>query len=114
MSELLWVAVPNGLTEGGQGRWARLRVLIVPRLRADSLAAAGMADWPPPALETARLAVDFAPATDRHPYTVTVDPPHIQAQPRVWQALFGPPMTVKPFQPHTETPPVEGHATLAQ
>lgn len=55
MSELLWVSVPSGRLHDGA---PRLRVVVVPRLR-ESLADAGMADWPT-VVANAALSVEVA------------------------------------------------------
>ncbi|MEA2126772.1 MAG: hypothetical protein QOI80_3554, partial [Solirubrobacteraceae bacterium] len=60
MSELLWIAVPGGL-EGGRHL---LRVLIVPRLNGGTLAASGMAEWPPHELLTAAPTVTWRAGDD--------------------------------------------------
>ncbi len=43
MSELLWVAVPNGLRSPSE---ASIRVLVVPRLAAGTIRDIGLGDWP--------------------------------------------------------------------
>ena len=43
MSELLWVAVPNGLRPTGK---ASIRVLVVPRLEPGDIGKFGLGDWP--------------------------------------------------------------------
>ncbi|MFI1439030.1 hypothetical protein [Streptomyces fructofermentans] len=45
MSTFVWAAVPAGLTTGPEPA-ARIRVLVVPRLAAGSLADFGLQDWP--------------------------------------------------------------------
>lgn len=110
MNELLWVAVPGGIAGGV----ATLRVVVVPRIRDTSLARAGMADWPPPALVSARLAVDFAPAPDGAVATATVDPPHVRAQPGLWRSFFST-IGVRPYgSALTEPPPVQVADTTGQ
>jgi hypothetical protein len=97
MGELLWVAVPGGLTTPDQ---VLLRLLVVPRLDPGTkLAAAGLAHWPPPALTQpgTTLAVDLAPAADG-PVTTHQAVPGSDVQPGVWEAFFGPDSGVRPAQ----------------
>ncbi|MVN75598.1 hypothetical protein GO988_04595 [Hymenobacter sp. HMF4947] len=105
-SELLWIAVPGGITGTADLRQAILRVLVVPRLQGSSLAGEGMANWPPPGLATATLAVDFGADADHLLPPVLVAPPHIQAQPGLWEAFFGPATTLRPAEPPTAPVPV--------
>lgn len=98
MGELLWVAVPGGLTTPDQ---ALLRLLVIPRLDPGTkLAAAGLAHWPPPALTQpgTTLPVDLAPAADG-PVTTHRAVPGSDAQTGVWEAVFGPDAGVRPAQP---------------
>jgi hypothetical protein len=98
MGELLWVAVPGGLTTPDQ---ALLRLLVIPRLDPGTkLAAAGLAHWPPPALTQpgSTLSVDLAPAADG-PVTTHPAVPGSEVQQGVWEAFFGPDAGVRPARP---------------
>ncbi|MFI0898486.1 hypothetical protein [Streptomyces sp. NPDC020983] len=98
MSELLWVAVPGGLTTPDQ---ALLRLLVIPRLDPGTkLAAAGLAHWPPPVLTQpgTTLSVDLASAADG-PVTTHGAVPGSDVQPGVWEAFFGPDAGVRPARP---------------
>ncbi|NML65448.1 hypothetical protein HHL22_09550 [Hymenobacter sp. RP-2-7] len=95
-SELLWIAVPGGLTNSNGAQLAVLRVLVVPRLQGSSLASEGLATWPPPGLATATLAVEFGPDAQHPAPPVLVAPPHVQAQPGLWEAFFGPDTPLQP------------------
>lgn len=100
-SELLWIAVPGGLTNSPDARCALLRVLVVPRLQGSSLASEGLATWPPPGLATATLAVEFGPDPKHPAPPVRVAPPHVQAQPGLWEAFFGPDTPLRPAKQPT-------------
>ena len=103
-SNLLWITVPGGITTDGDAGQAIVRVLVVPRLQGSSLAAEGLASWPPPALATSPLAVDFAAAPEQAFQTVTVPPPHGQAQPGLWEAFFGPGTPLQPARQSSAPP----------
>ena len=100
-SELLWIAVPGGLMTSHDAQHAVLRVLVVPRLQGNSLASEGLVTWPPPALATATLAVEFGPDPKHPAPPVLVAPPHVQAQPGLWEAFFGPATTLQPARQPT-------------
>ncbi len=110
MSELVWVAVPDGFRADDAQR-AALRLLISPRLTTTSLAEAGMEHWPPLDLLSARLVVEFADAAAPGTLlaSVEVEPPHIRAQPGVWEAFFGAGTTIIPPRSRGDSnmPPVE-------
>ena len=89
MSELMFIAVPGGTGTTAGARSALLRVLISPNLTGSSLAADGMEQWPPPSLVGATLMVDFSGTPDDERFAVAARPPHIKAQPGLWQAFFG-------------------------
>ena len=95
-SELIWVAVPGGIKRAVEPSVAVLRVVIIPRLLGTSLASGGMEHWPPPALTNGTLAVQFSRSPVAVGRTVNVLPPHIQAQPGLWEAFFGPGTKVTP------------------
>ena len=88
MSDLLWVAVPGGMSSQGATAQATLRVLIMPRLEGGSLADAGMDHWPPAALLASPLAIDFASAVGADVVTTIVNPPHLQPQSGLWETFF--------------------------
>lgn len=96
MSELLWVAVPGGRTAGGQ---PLLRVLIVPKLDGGSLANHGLERGLPQALTDATLEVAIAAAINADgsadSSVIEVRPPHILAQPGVWEAFFAPDTVIR-------------------
>jgi hypothetical protein len=84
MSELLWIAVPNGLLPAGE---ASIRVLVVPRLTTINIGEAGLGDWPMTLTEE----VDFAMRTR----TTAGEPlslrrPRLVSQPSsdVWAGFF--------------------------
>jgi hypothetical protein len=87
-SELLWVTVPGGFAGTGAARHAVLRVLVTPKLDGGMLRTNGMEQWPPDALVTAHLTVEFAASPDAPTQPVQVPPPHIQPQAGVWGAFF--------------------------
>ncbi|MGI4832327.1 MAG: hypothetical protein ACRYFK_02600 [Janthinobacterium lividum] len=105
-SELLWIAVPGGITASDDGRYAVLRVLVVPRLQGSSLASEGLATWPPPGLATATLAVEFGPDSQHFAPPVLMAPPHMQAQPGLWDAFFGSATLLQPAKQPTAPTPV--------
>jgi hypothetical protein len=109
MSSLLWITIPGGTFERGAERGALLRVLISPRLEDNSLPAAGMEHWPPQSLVNATLVVEFAESVGGPVHREAVPPPHIRAQPGVWEAFFPAGTTVKPPQR-----PVRGPAQIVQ
>jgi hypothetical protein len=88
MSDLLWVAVPGGISGQGAGAQATLRMVIMPRLDGGTLADNGMDHWPPAELVNAGLAIDFASAVGAGITTVTVSPPHLQPQRGLWEKFF--------------------------
>ncbi|WP_275786240.1 hypothetical protein [Pararhizobium gei] len=95
MSELVWIAVPNGFLADGSS--ARLRVLISPRLTTTNLAEAGLANWPPPEISGARLEVEFRTDGNTPPMPpLIISPPHIVAEDGVWDRFFGGGIAVKP------------------
>jgi hypothetical protein len=94
MSELMWVAVPGGTSGQSATDQATLRILITPKLDDGTLAGHGLDQWPPPSLVGGQLAVDFANAVGGDVTTVTVNPPHIQAQSGLWQTFFAASMAV--------------------
>lgn len=85
MSELLWVAVPNGLRPTGK---ASIRVLVVPRLAAGSISDFGLDDWPSTLVNDAgfqlrtRTSAGEAVATHRIEHVA-------RARSNVWTAFFG-------------------------
>jgi hypothetical protein len=97
MSELVWIAVPNGI--GVDGTSARLRVLISPRLTTATLAEAGLQNWPPSELSGARLEVEFKVEGNAAPLPpVLITPPHILADDGVWNHFFGKGIVVRPVE----------------
>ena len=61
MSDIVWIAVPDGRVADDAGAMAlRLRVALVPRLDGGTLAASGLAQWPPLSLATGRIVAEFA------------------------------------------------------
>jgi len=114
MNDMLWVAVPAGFGPDGA---ARLRLLVVPRLDPGPIAAAGLGQWPPPELVSATLAVGFA-ASAADPVTVVeVAPPHVTAQPGLWESFFPAgtdAATVRPPDPARAPKPVDTEPTTAR
>jgi hypothetical protein len=88
MSDLLWVAVPGGISGHGAAAEATLRVVIIPRLDGGTLTDNSIDAWPPSELVNATLAVDFASAAGVAVSTVLVNPPHIQPQSDLWGKFF--------------------------
>ncbi|HEV7647667.1 MAG TPA: hypothetical protein VGP26_05870 [Actinophytocola sp.] len=102
MSELLWVAVPSGLASESV---AIVRVLVVPRLQAGSLADNGMQDWPA-VLADAAFELRTKSGSDVHigPGEVT---PRTGARSEVWHAFFdGDAGVVNDWQQKTPPSPV--------
>jgi hypothetical protein len=117
MSELLWIAVPDGFEGTGSARVALLRLLILPRLDGGSLADNGMQSWPPESVTGSNLLVEFSEtaSTVASGPSITVPPPHIRAQPDLWQGFFASTTIVKPIGPRRRTqPPIEVRPTSAQ
>jgi len=105
MSEMMWVTIPGGTIRRGEEREMTLRVLIAPKLESETLAAAGMERWPPQSLVNARLAVEFAEDVAGELHMLEIEPPHIRAQPGVWEAFFGPNTIVTPRRPRDRAAP---------
>ncbi|MFD9669854.1 hypothetical protein ACFWAY_51335 [Rhodococcus sp. NPDC059968] len=84
-SEMLWVAVPNGLRAPSK---ASIRILVVPRLAAGSIRDAGLQDWPDVLTNEAtfelrtRTALGERIATHRPQYLP-------RARSEIWGAFFG-------------------------
>lgn len=111
MNDMLWVAVPAGFTSDGA---ARVRLLVVPRLDPGPIAAAGLAQWPPPELVSATLSVGFA-ASAADPVTVVeVPPPHVAAQPGLWESFFPAGTEVRPPDAARAPKPVDTATTAAR
>ena len=86
MSELLWIAVPGGITSGT----ALLRVLLVPKLDGGPLSRHGMEHWPPTTLQqgTVRVEVHAAGANPQAQPALTRDvAPTIAFQRGLWELL---------------------------
>lgn len=86
MSEMLWIAVPGGIRQGG----ALLRVLVVPRLDGGSLGEHGMAQWPPIALRQGTVRVEVhgpGAGSDTSPVLVRDLTPEIPFQSGLWARL---------------------------
>jgi len=101
MSHLMMIAIPGGRTATGDGL---LRVLMVPVLDGGgTLAAHGMATWPPPGLaaDDARLVVEVAPAPTPTPAASAALRPAVDAVPGLWQRFFGS-IDVRPPGPAVE------------
>jgi hypothetical protein len=84
MSELLWVAVPDGVDS--ETDEAIIRLLVVPRLRGDRIDVHGLADWP----AILRDGVDFKVATklgDQTAFEQDCRYVH-QADSEVWHQFF--------------------------
>jgi hypothetical protein len=116
MSEVLWVAVPGGRRDGE----VLLRVLVVPKLDGDSLDTEGMASWPPQELVDATLSVSFAASVegdtvpaDIDVVSVEVAPPHVQAEPGLWESFFGS-ASVRPARAPAAAPEVQVEDTSAR
>lgn len=87
MSELLWIAVPGGVTSGT----ALLRVLVVPKLDGAPLSRHGMEHWPPMTLQQGpvRVEVHAAGATSQSQPVLTRDiTPTIVFQRGLWELLM--------------------------
>jgi hypothetical protein len=83
MSELLWVAIPGGLTSAGG---ALVRVLVVPRLDPGNISDVGMDDWP-----AALASADFRLIT-KTPQGPEAEHPAVYqggAQSTIWREFFG-------------------------
>lgn len=87
MSELLWIAVPGGITSGT----ALLRVLVVPKLDGGPLSRHGMDHWPPATLQQGpvRVEVHAAGANPQSRPALTRDvTPTIAFQRGLWELLI--------------------------
>lgn len=95
MSTLIWVIVPNGRSSGANGA-LHANIVVMPQLDAASLAAAGLASWPPAELAAAELRVDFAETVEAAPaasLTATIMP---AAEPGLWARYFPPATPIEP------------------
>src|SRR5262249_24648407 len=84
MSELLWVAVPNGLQSPSK---ALIRVLVVPRLAAGTISDFGLQDWPTTLADASfsmRTRTSVGERIATHPPLLVA-----RARPDVWAAFFG-------------------------
>ncbi|MBB3693171.1 hypothetical protein [Sphingomonas sp. BK580] len=111
-TEMLMVAVPSGAVRDGV---ARLRLLFVPRLRADAtspLSAYVLDDWPTllvNATFSAQTSADGGAAT-----SLPVRQPAARGDSETWRAFFSADMPVDPWQPQSYPEPhVDGTATKA-
>lgn len=105
MSELVWIAVPNGRVDGK----VRLRVMVSPRLTTTTLADAAMEHWPPQALIEMPLLVEFTSDGSTDPVSsVRIEAPHIIAEPGVWERFFAREMKVQPVLRRGEPRALEG------
>jgi hypothetical protein len=89
MSHLMFIAVPGGRTQSGDGL---LSVLVVPVLdEGGTLEAHGMAAWPPPGLtnDEARLLVEVAESPSAPPLARIEARPVVTAVPGLWERFFG-------------------------
>ena len=85
MSELLWVAVPNGLQSPAK---ALLRVLVVPRLAAGTIADFGLEDWP--ATLAGEVSFSMVTRTSLGERTAARRPQYVaRARSEVWAGFFG-------------------------
>src|SRR5262249_26547459 len=87
VSELLWIAVPGGITSGT----ALLRVLVVPKLDGGPLSRHGMDHWPPATLlqGPVRVEVHAAGANPQAQPALTRDvTPTIAFQRGLWELLM--------------------------
>ncbi|HSE35961.1 MAG TPA: hypothetical protein VLG74_01585, partial [Blastocatellia bacterium] len=91
MSDLIWIAVPAGLSREGL---AVVRVLVIPRLDGVSINQAGLELWPPPGLAQASLEILVDDGTGAAPQVIP-KPLQIRAQPGLWNAFFGGDLLVK-------------------
>jgi hypothetical protein len=84
MSELLWVAVPNGLRPPSK---ASIRVLVVPRLAAGTLHDFGLNDWPAVLAEEAAFSMRTRTSVGER---VAAQPPRYVARARseIWAGFF--------------------------
>ncbi len=111
MSELLWVAVPDGLASATT---ASLRVLVVPRLAAGSLADyTYLQDWPNALAEEISFSVHTR--TSMGERTVTTAPQYVaRARSPVWQAFFsGDAGLIDDYEPQSYPQPVVAPTTQA-
>ncbi|MFE3985909.1 hypothetical protein ACFXPR_15625 [Nocardia tengchongensis] len=107
MSELLWVAVPNGLIPdagGGIPTQACIRVLVVPRLTGVDIGEDGLQDWPALAADTSftlwtKTSLGVHVAAHRPRYVA-------RARSEVWTGFFGGDAgLVDPYVPKTNPVP---------
>ncbi|MEV6813049.1 hypothetical protein [Micromonospora sp. NPDC051296] len=84
MSELVWIAVPGGLASGGT---ALVRIMVVPRLAAGTLADFDLTDWPD-TLRTTSFLLDVKSGDQI--WTAQTAPTYRPlARSEVWRAFFG-------------------------
>ena len=102
MSELLWVAIPNGLQSPSR---ALIRVLVVPRLAPGTLAEFGLWDWPA-LLADASFELRVKAGSGKMPPAVARYEPRARSE--VWHAFFdGDAGTIdEPRKPTYPTPTV--------
>jgi hypothetical protein len=107
MSQLLWVAVPNGLVPepgGGATSRASVRVLVVPQLTGADIAEDGLQDWPALLADTSFTLLTRTSLGVR----VAASPPRYVARARseVWAGFFaGDAGLVVPYTPKTQPAP---------
>ena len=83
MSQLIWVAVPDGRTPDGA---ALIRLLVVPRLAPGHISVVGMADWPAVLSDAEFVVVTKTPSGPavEHPAEYQGE-----AQSYIWNEFFG-------------------------
>ncbi|MFI1031410.1 hypothetical protein [Streptomyces sp. NPDC020951] len=110
MSTFVWAAMPAGLT-GGPEPAARIRVLVVPRLAAGSLADFGLQDWPSLLADaTFDLEVRTADGIREAEHALRYDP---VADSDAWHAFFDADAGVVEEWTPTEQPAPQVGATYA-
>lgn len=95
MDTLIWVIVPNGHAAGTSA--INANIVVMPRLESTSLAAAGMASWPPAELATGKIWLDFTDADGaaRPPIAATLS---LAAEPGLWERYFPAETPISPGQ----------------
>ena len=94
MDRLIWIVVPAGHDDGTGA--LRANVAVMPRLSSATLAAAGMASWPPPELASATFWIDIAEDADQAPdFTLRATLRPI-AEATLWARYFPPDTPIRP------------------
>jgi hypothetical protein len=101
MNSMIWIVVPAGRIDGG----VRANVVVTPRLDAPTLAAAGMAQWPPEELAGATVRLLFAQTIDDAPAFALPAVLRPAAEPGLWARFFPPDTVIRANADAPDAPP---------